>query len=139
MYNLNRFIIAQDKVYTKVLNELKKGKKKTHWMWYIFPQLKELGYSDKALFYGIENIDEAKEYVSNYILHQRYIECCRILLNLNIFNIIDVLGDIDSLKLKSSLTLFMYADESNKELYQILLKKFYDGRICKSTYDILNN
>ena len=139
MYNLNRFIIAQDKVYTKVINELKKGKKKTHWMWYIFPQLKELGYSDKALFYGIENIDEAKEYVSNYILHQRYIECCRILLNLNIFNIIDVLGDIDSLKLKSSLTLFMYADESNKELYQNLIKKFYDGRICKTTYDILNN
>ena len=138
MYDVSRFIRAQDKVYRNVLNELKKGKKVSHWMWYIFPQLKELGYSDTAIYYGIENLVEAKEYVNNEILYQRYIECCNILLDLKKADILEVLGEIDSLKLKSSLTLFYYADQNNRNIYMQLLKKYYDGKMCVATCDILN-
>ena len=127
MYDVNRFVKAQDNVYENVINELKKGRKRTHWMWFIFPQLKGLGFSDIAVYYGIENIDEAKEYINNEVLYRRYIECCNILLELDDDDIYNILGDIDGLKLKSSLTLFSFVDVNNKELFFKLLDKYYDG------------
>lgn len=137
MYNVNRFIVKQDEVYDSVLKELKNGKKVSHWMWYIFPQLKDLGYSYNSMYYGIKNKQEAKEYMNNDVLRKRYVECCNILLNLKTNNIEEVLGDIDKLKLKSSLTLFLQIDVLNKELYLKLLEKYYDKKICQKTIDIL--
>lgn len=137
MYNVNRFIVKQDEVYDSVLKELKNGKKVSHWMWYIFPQLKDLGSSYNSMYYGIKNKQEAKEYMNNDVLRKRYVECCNILLNLKTNNIEEVLGDIDKLKLKSSLTLFLQIDVLNKELYLKLLEKYYDKKICQKTIDIL--
>lgn len=135
-YNLNRFIIKQNKIYDVALKELKRGRKESHWIWYIFPQIKGLGYSDNSMIYGISSIDEAKAYASNNILWNRYIECCTILLNLNTNNIAEVL-DGDSIKLRSSLTLFYKA--TNNELLLDLINKYYDGKLDNLTLNILNN
>lgn len=135
-YNINRFIIAQDKVYSNVINELKNGYKETHWMWFIFPQIKGLGYSTTSMYYGIESLDEAKQYLANPILLSRYNECCNILLNLNNTSIYEILGIVDSLKLQSSLTLFSLV--SNNELYKKLLEKYFKNQLCEKTLVILN-
>ena len=126
MYNIERFIEAQDKVYNKVIEELKNGKKRTHWMWYIFPQFKALGSSDISIYFGIKSILEAKCYINNEILRNRYLECCNILLSLENDDIEEILGEIDSLKLRSSLTLFKFVDKDNEILYQELLNKYYN-------------
>ena len=85
-YNLERFIKAQNEIYCDVIKQLKNGYKETHWIWYIFPQLKGLGRSEYSNIYGIENIEEAVAYAKNKILWDRYLECCNILLNLNLIN-----------------------------------------------------
>ena len=138
MFNIERFIEAQDKVYSNVVNELKNGKKKTHWMWYIFPQHVALGFSDISLKYGIKSIDEVKCYISNPILKERYIECCNILFTLESNDSESIFGEIDSMKLKSSLTLFKFVDKENESLYNKLLKKFYNGEECNLTLQLLN-
>lgn len=136
IYNLNRFINAQNAVYDRVLQELKRGRKESHWIWYIFPQIKGLGYTPNSIAYSITCIDEAKAYASNNILWNRYIECCNILLNLNTNNIVEVL-DGDSIKLRSSLTLFYKA--TNNKLLLDLINKYYNGKLDNLTLNILNN
>ena len=106
-------------------------------MWFIFPQIKGLGQSQTATYYAIENLKEAKEYINNEILYKRYIECCNILLNLDTNDIYGVLGDIDSLKLRSSLTLFSLVDKINNTLYLNLLDKYYNGEKCNKTLKLL--
>lgn len=137
MYNIERFIEAQDKVYNKVIEELKNGKKRTHWMWYIFPQFKALGSSDISIYFGIKSILEAKCYINNEILRNRYLECCNILLSLENDDIEEILGEIDSLKLRSSLTLFKFVDKDNEILYQELLNKYYNGDDCQLTHQVI--
>ena len=135
-YNLNRFIDAQNYVYENVIQELKNGYKETHWIWFIFPQLKGLGKSEAANFYGIENINEAIAYTKNDILWNRYLECCNILLNLENLTIYEILGVIDSIKLCSSLTLFY---EALKEpVLDKLFKKYFNGNKCILTLNMLN-
>ena len=135
-YDLNRFIKAQNILYDIALAELINGKKLSHWMWFIFPQLKVLGYSYNAKYYGISNLDEAKCYIKHEVLGQRYIECCKALLNLEEDNIVKIMGYVDALKLKSSITLFKEADSENNKLYCDLLNKYYEGKACDIT---LNN
>lgn len=137
-YNLNRFIIAQEHFYKFAIYELENGKKRSHWIWFIFPQLKDLGFSSKSKFYGITCKEEAKEYINNSILGKRYIECCNILLNLNEENIIKIMGEIDAMKLKSSLTLFKEVDITNNKLYCDLLEKYFGGEQCIKTINILS-
>ncbi len=137
-YNIERFIKAQDKIYETVVEELKRGFKESHWMWFIFPQLEALGYSSTAKFYGISGLAEAKAYVENETLINRYIECCKILLGLENDDIHNILGSPDDMKLKSSLTLFIEADGNNRDLYIKLLDKYYDGKRCKLTITLLN-
>ena len=91
MYNLNRFIEVQRKDYSKALNEIKNGKKLTHWVWYIFPQIKGLGMSDIAIYYSIDNLEEAKLYLGNDYLKNNLLEITQALLDLNNDNIIEVL------------------------------------------------
>ena len=137
MYNIERFIEAQDKVYKKVVKELKSGKKRTHWMWYIFPQFKALGSSEISIYFGIKSVLEAKCYINNEILRNRYLECCNILLSLDNDDIEDILGEIDAMKLKSSLTLFKFVDKDNEVLYQELLNKYYNGDECQLTHQLI--
>ena len=130
-YNLERFIKAQNEIYCDVIKQLKNGYKETHWIWYIFPQLKGLGRSEYSNIYGIENIEEAVEYVKNKILWYRYLECCNILLNLKDFTIYEILGFIDSIKFCSSLTLFY--EVTKLPILKNLLFKYFGGNRCEIT------
>ena len=136
-YNLKRFIDAQELDYDMALLEIKSGRKRTHWIWYIFPQLKELGYSSTAKYYGIQNIDEAKAYINNITLKKHLLEITEELYKLD-GNISNIMGYPDDLKLKSSMTLFSIADSSN-DIYKKILDKFYNGEVDQVTKNLLKN
>ena len=137
-YDIERFLNAQKNIFDDVLQELKNENKVLHWMWFIFPQLKCLGRSSKAIYYGIENIEEAKKYCLNETLYNRYRLCCTILLEAKETNIELILGYIDAMKLKSSLTLFYYADKNNNELYKQLLDKYFQSNFDELTENKLH-
>ena len=135
---MDRFVEAQNNVYSNVIEELKNEKKTSHWMWYIFPQLTTLGRSKRAIYYGLDDAEATKEYCSNKLLHNRYLECCHILLNTQQTNPEEIFGPIDAIKLNSSLTLFYIVDKENRALYERLIHKFYDGRMDPLTLDFFN-
>ncbi len=137
MNNLDRFIIVQKKDYDIALKEIKNGKKLTHWSWYIFPQLKSLGSSAMAEYYGIEDLKEAKSYLANEYLKNNLIQISQALLNLNTNNPTEVLGYPDDLKLKSCMTLFYYAD-SSITIFKKVIDKFYNGEMDSKTILLLN-
>ena len=131
MGKLDRFIKAQEDAYLIALNEIKNGKKQSHWMWYIFPQIKGLGMSETSRYYGIDDEDEAKEYLDNEILGFRLREITSELLKLDTNNPVDIFGVIDSMKLKSSMTLFDHV--SNDKIFSEVLEKYYNGEIDDKT------
>ncbi len=137
-YELNRFIRAQSDTYETALSELRRGRKTSHWIWYIFPQLKGLGFSPTAQFYGIGSLDEARAYLANEILRSRLLELSQVLLELQENDIGKIMGYPDDLKLRSSMTLFQLADPSCN-IFQSVLDKFFNGMpdektiaLCKS-------
>ncbi len=105
-YNLDRFIDAQQAAYEIALSEIRAGRKKSHWMWYIFPQVKGLGLSETSQFYGMQNIDEARAFLGHPFLGERLIRICNALLQLESGNAHNIFGSPDDLKLQSSMTLF---------------------------------
>lgn len=105
-YDLNRFVTAQEDCYSTVIRELKAGRKRTHWIWYIFPQLKGLGYSYNSEYYGLDGLEEAQEYLTHPVLKSRLVECCEILLSLEERDIKKIMGYPDDIKLKSCMELF---------------------------------
>lgn len=135
MPNIQRFIDAQEKAYDLALSEIKSGRKQSHWIWYIFPQIKGLGYSFNSNFYGIDGIEEAREYISNNLLRHRLVEICKELL-LHDVNINEILGGIDSQKLKSSMTLFDIVMPD--DIFSSVLEKFFDGKRCHRTLTKIN-
>ncbi len=135
-YNLERFVDAQAQMYTTALNEIRAGKKMSHWMWFIFPQLKALGYSPTAQYYGIADIDEAKAYLAHPTLRARLIEISEALLALDNSDPYSVMGYPDDLKLCSSMTLFEAVDPSITVFAQVL-DKFYDGERDDMTQEFL--
>lgn len=137
MEALERFIEAQDRDYEHALRELKEGRKASHWIWYIFPQLADLGRSGTAKYYGIKNIQEARSYMAHSILGPRYVACVKALLKHKEEPIETIMGsEIDALKLRSSLTLMIAANE-RPEL-QEALDTFYGGSECEATNAFLN-
>ena len=136
MYNLDRFINAQKIHYEKCLNEIKNGRKETHWIWYIFPQLRSLGQSEISDYYGISNLEEAKEYIKNEYLRHNLVEISSELLKID-DDILNIMGHPDNLKLQSSMTLFKYADEQI-EVFNEVLDKFYEGLEDEKTLSLLN-
>lgn len=136
MNSLDRFIKAQELNYDIALKEVKAGRKTTHWMWYIFPQIIGLGKSDSAIFYSIKNKEEAEDYMNNKTLRNRIIEISNAVLNQPQENIIEVFGDIDAFKLKSSMTLFNIVSPE-EEVFKKVLDKYYDGEEDKKTLEIL--
>lgn len=135
--DLGRFIEAQDKIYPYILQEIKNGKKTSHWMWFIFPQLAGLGKSDMSQQYDIKDINEAWAYLEHPILSERLRECCVALLALpKELSSIDVFGVTDNKKLRSSMTLF-YLTSENKEVFFAVLDRFFNGNICKKTESML--
>jgi len=136
-YNLERFLSAQESIYETALRELQNGKKETHWMWYIFPQIVGLGHSEISKYYAIKDINEAKAYLDHYALKKRLEECLNAVLCCKTSNPVRIFGEIDSLKFHSSLTLFSRATPDN-ELIQSALAKFY-GSTDYATENILDN
>lgn len=124
--NLERFLDAQEKDFLNALNEIKKGKKLTYWIWYIFPQLEGLGKSEYAVFYGIKNVDEAEEYLNHPILGKRLIEICSELLNLEHKTANQIFGSPDDLKVRSCMTLFSSLKDTDP-VFSNVLDKYYQG------------
>ena len=135
--NLNRFIQAQETSFEMALTEVRNGRKRSHWMWYIFPQIKGLGFSPTSVFYGIEDIKEAESYLKHPVLGSRLIRICTALLELKDNDASRIFGYPDDLKLKSSMTLFSSLPTSNP-LFTLVLNKFFKGTKDKKTLEIIN-
>lgn len=136
MYDLNRFLKAQERDYDTALSEIRSGRKRSHWIWYIFPQVKGLGFSSTSEFYGIDGLAEAKAYMENGTLRRRLIEISEALLALESSDAGDVMGYPDDLKLKSSMTLFREAAPEEK-IFLKVLDKFFGGKKDERTLEIL--
>lgn len=134
--SLDRFIKMHELDYDRALGEIKNGYKQSHWMWYIFPQVKGLGTSYMADYYGIRDLKEAKEYLSNEILRSHLIEISEFLLRLNSNDALEIMGYPDNLKLHSSMTLFALTD-SKCDIFQKVLDKFFDGKMDENTMKLL--
>jgi len=134
---LNRFIVQQEGLYCGIVEELRKGEKRTHWIWFIFPQIKGLGFSKTSLFFNIESIDEAKSYVCHPVLGKRLIECCEILMKIEGKKINQILPSPDDVKLRSSMTLFAVVSPDNK-LFTDVLRKYFNGAQDQKTLQILH-
>ena len=132
---LERFVQAQKPVYAEVLRELADGRKRSHWMWFIFPQIQGLGRSRTAAHFAIHDLAEARAYLAHPVLGARLRECCRLLLGLHGLGAQDGFGSPD-LKLRSCLTLFQRAAPGD-EVFTRLLDKFFQGRPDAATLDIL--
>ena len=133
----NDFIKAQDAVYSQVISELTQGHKRTHWMWFIFPQVKELGHSTMSQRYAIESLEQAKEYLQHEVLGARLIECAELLLLHPDKSALEIFGSIDTLKLHSSLTLFTLASSNKKCVFDELLDQFFGGNYDIDTIKML--
>lgn len=134
--DLERFLIAQQTYYRTALQEIKSGKKRSHWMWFIFLQIAGLGYSETARYYAIKDFDEAKAYMEDYTLGTNLIEISQALLEVESNNADEVMGWPDNLKLKSSITLFALA-KPECEVFQKVLDKFFRGERDQKTIEIL--
>ncbi len=132
---LDRFIRAQNLTYQTALDEIRNGYKQSHWVWYMFPQLRGLGHSANARYYGIANIDEAKAYLAHPVLGSRLREITSALLTHTNKTAVQILGDIDALKVCSCMTLFDIV--SPNDIFAEVLVKFYDGARCDLTFGII--
>lgn len=137
MANVTRFIKAQENTYQQALTEIKQGRKTSHWIWYVFPQIQGLGESNMSVYYAIEDKQEAMDYLENTILKKRLIEISTALLEVENKTVIEILGTIDAMKVKSSMTLFHLIDPSEKT-YKEVLDKYYDSTLDENTIKILN-
>lgn len=135
-YNLKRFIDAHEMNFENALNEIKNGRKTSHWIWYIFPQISGLGRSSISEYYAIEDMDEAKEYLKNNYLRNNTKEIVGALLALPMSNPTEIFGTPDDLKLRSSMTLFHCA-EPTESMFTEVLNKFYGGNFDRRTIEIL--
>ena len=126
--SLDRFLTAQALSYAPALSEIRQGKKRSHWMWYIFPQLRALGRSATAYTYGIADADEARAYLAHPVLSARLIEIGTALLAHRDKSAYAIFGEIDCIKLRSSMTLFALVSESGSVFHQIL-DAFYGGEM----------
>ena len=130
---LQRFIEAQNDSYVQALKEIRNGRKLTHWIWYIFPQIKGLGFSYNSEYYGITSLQEARDYLENELLRKRLFEITESLLMHKGKDIESIMGDIDALKLKSSMTLFDAVQPGS--IFGEVLDEFYGGERCRRTLE----
>ena len=136
-YDLSRFVKAQKLDYETALAEIRAGRKRSHWIWFIFPQLKGLGFSTMADYYGIDGIGEAKAYMEDPVLSARLVEISEALLTLQSSDPRAVMGSPDDMKLRSCMTLF-HAAAPEVAVFQKVLEKFFGGREDEITLRMLN-
>ena len=132
IYNLERFVYAQENSYKVALKEIQNGEKNSHWMWFIFPQINGLGMSSISKKYSIKNKQEAKDYLDHNILGNRLIEITTALMKIEQKSVRSIFGYPDDLKLKSSMTLFKIISPENK-LFSDILVKYFKGEFCEHT------
>ncbi|KQT13881.1 DUF1810 domain-containing protein [Ramlibacter sp. Leaf400] len=137
-FDLERFVAAQDPVWPAVMAELQAGDKQSHWMWYVFPQLRELGRSAMARRYGLSGRGEAMAYLEHPVLGPRLRGCCETLLRLNGRTALEIFGGIDAMKLRSCLTLFASA-APGEALFGDCLRKYFEGQPDPLTVDHLRS
>ena len=135
-YDLERFVRAQQHDYARAVAELKGGRKRSHWMWYIFPQFRGLGFSSMSQRYAIGSIDEAKAFLRHPVLGPRLTECANALLAIADRSATDILGSPDDLKLRSSATLFAHVSPPASE-FERLLQLYWQGEPDQSTLELL--
>jgi uncharacterized protein (DUF1810 family) len=136
-FDLGRFIHAQEESYSDAISELKSGRKRSHWMWFIFPQFKGLGHSSTSIRYSIKSIDEARAYLQHPVLGPKLNQCAEAVLALDGKTASEIFGYPDDLKLKSSMTLFEQV-AGHGSLFSQILDKYFDGERDVFTLDLLN-
>lgn len=134
--DVSRFIKAQENMYDTALAEVRKGKKESHWIWYVLPQLRGLGRTYNSNYYGLENLEEAKAYLDELILNTRLNEILNVLLSLPTNDPESIFGKLDALKLKSSMTLFDLA--SPNDIFACVLDKYFNGQRDHRTISMLS-
>jgi len=127
-YDLARFVEAQQRDYERALSEIHAGRKRSHWMWYVFPQIEGLGSSSTSRYYAIKGADEARAYLAHPILGPRLLECAEALLQLTGRSAHDIFGSPDDLKLRSCATLFASVSQEDSALHRVLDKYFAGER-----------
>ena len=135
-FNLARFAEAQQSCYEQVLGELKAGRKQTHWMWFIFPQIRGLGSSPTAQHFAISSLAEAASYLSHPVLGERLRECTRLVNESGARSAAAIFGELDAMKFRSSITLFAHASADNKE-FRSALDRYFDGEEDPRTAKLL--
>jgi uncharacterized protein (DUF1810 family) len=141
-YYLQRFVDAQQPVYERACRELRQGRKQSHWMWFVFPQIKGLGRSETAQQYAISSREEASAYLAHPILGPRLRECSRIVADLEGVSAEDIFGYPDEMKFRSSMTLFTQvaaADKEDKEIFKQCIEKYFGGEPDPATLAALIN
>ncbi len=135
-YDLNRFISAQVDVYDRALAELRGGLKRSHWMWYIFPQIEGLGHSPTTRLYSIKGLEEARQYLAHPVLGARLVECAEAVLAVQGLSASDIFGHPDDWKLQSSMTLFKLVSGPGS-VFERVLDKYYQGKQDSRTLQIV--
>jgi uncharacterized protein (DUF1810 family) len=135
-HNLKRFVDAQAAVFEQVCQELREGRKRTHWMWFIFPQIRGLGHSPMAIKYAISSREEAEAYLEHPILGPRLRECSRLVLAVEGRPIDQILGYPDDMKFRSSMTLFDHVTPDN-QVFRDALQKYFGGEVDSLTVELL--
>ena len=136
-FQLSRFVKAQDKIYDRVLAELKSGRKRSHWMWFMFPQIEGLGASSTTRYYSIKSLEEARQYLDHPLLGKRLRECAETVLALEGLSASSIFGYPDDLKLKSSMTLFASVAEPGS-VFSRVLEKYFRGNRDERTIALLD-
>jgi uncharacterized protein (DUF1810 family) len=136
-FDLNRFVTAQAPVYDRALAELQAGRKRSHWMWFIFPQLRGLGFSATARLYGIASLVEARAYLAHPVLGPRLETCTRTVLALENKSVHDIFGTPDDMKFGSCLTLFLLAADAHDSLFRYAIDRYCGGRQDERTLELL--
>ena len=131
-FDLQRFVDAQARVYDTVVGELRAGRKRSHWMWFVFPQLRGLGSSPTAVRFAISSIDEARAYLAHEVLGPRLRECTGLVATIDGRSAEEIFGWPDDMKLRSSMTLFARAADDNDDFVEVL-EKFYGGEEDSAT------
>ncbi|MDQ0639957.1 uncharacterized protein (DUF1810 family) [Pedobacter sp. W3I1] len=133
---INRFLTAQNQAYLKALEEIRAGKKVSHWMWYIFPQLKGLGKSEISEYYALEGIHDATDYLKHPVLGRHLVEISNAVLSLTGRSAHEIFGSPDDMKLRSCMTLFARAKDAD-QVFKKVLDKYFDGQFDSLTLELL--
>ncbi len=136
-FELSRFVAAQDLVFDTVLAELRAGRKQTHWMWFVFPQLRALGRSPTANFYGIGSIEEARAYLLHPLLAERLAQAVDAVLGVSDCSAHEIFGSPDDFKFCSSMTLFNEAAGATEDRFRLALQRFFAGEPDPRTLELL--